>query len=184
MLRLLYIETGLELDDGRHLLAVVRRLGQGTDDGRVAAGAVQRLLDGQDALIGGRRLDKIDDWTERFIRMMHQDIAGPDGREYVRGSGKVGHRLRHELLIAQVGKTRQAVDLEKGCQIEQVADRIKIDQIHVESLHQEIGDLGRGIGLHLQPDGEPMAALANFLLNGLEQILYFVIVNFVFAVAG
>ena len=44
------VEAGLQLDDGGHLLAVVGRPLQGADDRRIAAGAVERLLDGQHAL--------------------------------------------------------------------------------------------------------------------------------------
>ena len=73
------VEAGLQLDDGGHLLAVVGGALQGPHDRRIAAGAIQRLLDGQHALVVGRRLDEIDDVAERLVGMMDQDVAIADG---------------------------------------------------------------------------------------------------------
>ncbi len=51
----LFVEAGLQLDQRRDVLAVLGRLDQGPRDGRVAAGAIERLLDGQHLGIVGRR---------------------------------------------------------------------------------------------------------------------------------
>ena len=96
------------------------------DDRRIAAGAVKRLLDGQHAFVLGGGLDEIDDVAERFVGMMHQDIAGPDGREDARRADELGHRLRHELRIAQVREAGQTVNLKQPGQIEQVVGRIDV----------------------------------------------------------
>ena len=58
---------------------------QGRDDGRIAAGAIERLLDGQHPLVLGGSLDEIDDRAERFIRMVHEDVARADGGEHAAG---------------------------------------------------------------------------------------------------
>ena len=55
------VEPGLQLDDGRHLLAVVGGPLQAPGRSANRCGAVERLLDGQHALVAGRRLDEIDD---------------------------------------------------------------------------------------------------------------------------
>ena len=129
------VEAGLELDDRGHLLAVVRRLGQGAHDGRIAAGPVKRLLDGQHAFIGGGGLDEIDHRTERFVRMVHQDVPGPDGREDTRRGGEVGHGLRHELRIAQTAES--PASRESGTARSNrasPADRIDVDRIQIAAI--------------------------------------------------
>src|SRR5260370_24491437 len=55
----LLIQPGFELDERGHLLAVVGRALQRLDDRRIAARAIERLLDGEDALVGRGRFDKI-----------------------------------------------------------------------------------------------------------------------------
>ena len=84
----LLVEAGLQFDDGRHLLAVVGGALQGADDRRIAAGAVERLLDGQHALVVGGRLDEIDDVAERLVGVVDQDVAGADGRPEVGAPGR------------------------------------------------------------------------------------------------
>src|SRR5262249_16013770 len=72
------VEASTQLYDGRYLLAVVGGALQGGDDRRIAAGPVERLLDGQHALVVGGGLDEVDDVAERFVRMVNQDIARAD----------------------------------------------------------------------------------------------------------
>jgi hypothetical protein len=52
------VEAGLELDSAVTCLPLLRGLDERADDGRVAAGAVERLLDGQHAGIAGGLLTK------------------------------------------------------------------------------------------------------------------------------
>ena len=62
--------------------------------------------------------------------------------------------------------------------------RIDVARVQVERAHQELLDLGGGVGLDLQAHGGPAAALAHLLLDRLEQVLDLVVVDLVFAVAG
>ena len=57
----------------------LRGFGQSADNGGVAAGAIQRLLDGEDLRITGGLLDEIHDRTESLKRVMQQHIAGAQG---------------------------------------------------------------------------------------------------------
>ena len=52
-------------------------------DGRIAAGAIQRLLDGQHVGIVGRAADELDDRLEGIERMVQQDVVAANGREQV-----------------------------------------------------------------------------------------------------
>ena len=90
------VQPGLQFDQGRYLLAVVRHPLQGADDGGIAARAVERLLDGQHALIIGGGLDEVDDMAERLIGMVQQDILRANGYPAVGGVADLGDRLRNE----------------------------------------------------------------------------------------
>src|SRR5438874_10664875 len=104
---------------------------------------------------------------------------GPD----VVGLGKLGDGLRHELRIAQVRISRQGVDLEQARQIEQRGNPINVERIEVQGSRQELLDLGQRIGFDLQSNGGAAAALPHLLLNCLEQVFNFIVVNLEIAVA-
>ena len=84
----LLVEPGLELDQGRDLLAVLGGAGQGVDDRVVVGGPVERLLDRQDLRVVGRLLDELDDRAERLVRVMDQDVLLADRGEDVRPIGE------------------------------------------------------------------------------------------------
>ena len=69
------VEPGLELHQRRHMLARLGRCHQGPRDRRIAAGAVERLLDGQHPGIVGRLGDELDHRIERLVGMVEQDVA-------------------------------------------------------------------------------------------------------------
>ena len=80
----LLVEPGLQLDEGRDLLAVLGRAGQGGDDRVVVGRAVERLLDRQDVRVVGRLLDELDDRAERLVGVMDEDVLLADRGEDVR----------------------------------------------------------------------------------------------------
>ena len=94
-----FVETGLQLDQRRDFLAVLGRPAQCPDDRRIAAGAIQRLLDGQDLRIFGRLLDQAHDGIESFRR---------DGRALRRGPGPParGRRRRSDRAAAAAANPR------------------------------------------------------------------------------
>ena len=94
-----------------------------------------------------------------------------------------GTELRHELLVAQLRVTGQAVDLEQPCQVEHSGDADDVGGVQVEGRGQELLDLDGGVVLDLQTHGGAAAALADLLLDGLEQVFDFVVVDFDVAVA-
>src|SRR4051794_23730010 len=80
---ILLVETGLQLDEGRHFLAVFRRAGEGVDDRVIFGGPIERLLDGEDLRVLGGLLDELDYRPERLIRVVNEDVPLPNGREDV-----------------------------------------------------------------------------------------------------
>ena len=79
----LLVEPGPELDQCGHLLAIVRGSLQRPDDRAGAAGAVKRLLDGQDLRIVRRPLDEVHHTSEGLERMMHQHVLAPNEVEHI-----------------------------------------------------------------------------------------------------
>ena len=78
------VEARLDLDQRQHLLAGVGRVDQRVDDRRVGAGAVQRLLDGQHARVGGRLgEERLHRRGERIVGVVQQDVALADRGEDV-----------------------------------------------------------------------------------------------------
>ena len=72
----LLVEAGFHLDQHGHLLPGLGRLDERPDHGAIARGAVQRLLDGEDAGIGGGLLDEgLHRGGEGVVGVVDQDVA-------------------------------------------------------------------------------------------------------------
>jgi len=70
------VETGLQLDERRHLFAGLGRPDQGLHNGAVTRGAVEGLLYGQHGGVGGGLLDEGDDrGGEGVVGVMHEHLA-------------------------------------------------------------------------------------------------------------
>ncbi len=65
-----FIEAGAEFDYGGDLFAVFCGSHEGTDDAGIAAGAVERLFDGEDFGVDGGTLEEFDDRIEAFVGMV------------------------------------------------------------------------------------------------------------------
>ena len=83
-----FVKTGRDLHQDRHLLAPSDRLGQGAHNGRVAAGTVNRQLDGQHLGIYRRRLQESQHrGIEVVVGVVQQDVSFGDLVENCRGLG-------------------------------------------------------------------------------------------------
>ena len=111
LMLLRFVEAGLQLDQRRDVLAVLGGLHQRLDDRAVAAGAVERLLDGQHVGVFGRALDEVDDRVERIERMVQQHVAVGDLGEQVVASPHAQRLPRRERRVAQRVLARHAVQL-------------------------------------------------------------------------
>ena len=69
------VETRLQLDQDRDLLAALRRLDEAVDHRRVRADAVERHFDREHARVVDGRVDECLDRLERIERMVHELIA-------------------------------------------------------------------------------------------------------------
>ncbi len=114
---------------------------------------------------------------------MDEDVAAADGRPQVGCLRELRYQLRHELRIAQVRIARQTVDLKQAGQVEQAGVTVNVGRVEVQRGHKELLDFGRRVGLDLQPHRRPTPSLAHLFLDGLEQVLDFVVVDLEVAVA-
>ena len=77
----LQAETRHLLNHHGHRLAIACSLDQPFHQHRLRAGAMDRLLDGDDLWIIGRLRDKVEDRLERSAGMMQQNVAATDAIE-------------------------------------------------------------------------------------------------------
>ena len=78
------VESRLQLDDARDLLAPVRSAHQRADERRVVANPVHRHLDGDGCRVIGSNADEVlNAGVEALIRMVHEHIATANRREDV-----------------------------------------------------------------------------------------------------
>ena len=77
------VEPGLQLDQGRHLLAVFGARASAVMIGLASAVRYSVSLMASDLRILRRLLDELDDRAERLVGMMDEDVVVADGREDV-----------------------------------------------------------------------------------------------------
>ena len=78
---------------------------------------------------------------------------------------------------------RQGVNLKKTGQIQHPRNTIEILFLQIEPAQEPLLDFRRGAGLQLQAHGGAAAPLAHFLLDRLEEVFHFVVVDLILAVA-
>ena len=132
------VEAGFELDQRRDRFAGIGRFDKRLDDRRVLRGAVERLLDRDDAGVGGGLAQELHDHVEAFERMMDDDVLGADcgkaiAAEIADAFGKAGQE-RFELKIgplfqyepAGIGQAKQMIDKDnfRGLEIEVIGDEL------------------------------------------------------------
>ncbi len=111
------------------------------------------------------------------------DIANADGRPNVGGAGELRYKLRNGRRIAEVVESRQTVNLEQAGRIQHGGHPEDVGGFEIQGAHQELFNLRGGVFFDFEPNGGAALALADFFFNGFEQILDFVVVDFVLGVA-
>src|SRR5581483_6732200 len=177
-----FVETCLQLHQRGDLLAVARGFDQGADNGRVAAGAVKRLLDGEDLGVARGLLGKFDHRGEGVVGMVQKDVLTAEGIEDVGNMAQGRDVNRGERGVLQIGpvdviKAEQPHEVEGPVEAknvfmgetEVVAQRIKNDVVHPV--------------FDLQTDGGAAAEVAQLFLDFLEKVLRLLLVDVEIAVA-
>ncbi len=179
-----FVEAGFEFDDSGHLFPIGGGFDEGGDDGAVAAGAVEGLLDRQDAGIFGGFADKIEDAMEAFVGMMEEDVLTADGGEeiaLVAERGGAGGDVRFEF---EFGAVELGNDGEEADEIDRAIDLVEIFAFEFEDFEEAVGDADRAIGLDFQADRVAAVAVAQFGFDAAEEVFGFFLVDVEVAVAG
>ena len=184
----LLVEARLQLDDRRHLLAVLGRPDQRGHDGAVPAGAVERLLDPQHGGVLGRLGDEgLDRGGEGVVGVVDQHVAlAQDGEELGRLMGRrrqAGRRHGRPGLDVQVG-TVQGVDPPQPAQVERGRHAEDAVARHLELGGQQLDELLVHVGAHLESQGPTEPAAAQLHLNGHQQVVRLVLFERQVGVAG
>ncbi len=146
----LFVEPGLDLDEGHHLLAGLGGVDQGVDDRGVTRGPVQGLLDGQHVRVGRGLLDEpLHRRRERVVGVVHQHIAVAQRRENALRRFPFAERRRcrgHERAVLERGPVH-AVDLPQRRQVQQSGDLDDVAGIDIEFAQQQFEHvLGHVVG--------------------------------------
>src|SRR5262245_59979138 len=119
----LFVEAGLHLNQHHHLLTGLGGRDERVHDRGVAAGAVERLLDGEDVRIGGRLLDEaLDAGREGMVRVMHEDVrVAESGEDAAWGLslGELRMGRRYERAVLEIRPIDLAVYLPQPREVQQ-----------------------------------------------------------------
>ena len=171
----LLVEARFQLDERHDLLARFGRLHERRDDaGLVAAGAVQRLFDGEDRVVAGGLFDeRLDRVREGVVGVVQQHVAAAHRPEHVAVlAAREGRRvLRRVLRILQLGPA-QAVEIPEPAQVERRVDLVHVVRAELELAAQQRQHLGRDVRVDLEPNRETeLRALPQRHLHRDEEIL-------------
>ena len=131
------VEAGLQLHQGRDVLAPVGGLDQGRDDGAVLAGAVEGLLDGQHVGVRGGLPQELHHHVEALEGVVDEDVLLADGGEAV--APVLANPLRIaglEGLELQVG----AIGRDQLGQLRHAQHAVGAQHHHVVGLGMEVAD--------------------------------------------
>ena len=179
-----FIEARAQLHHRRDFLAPAGRFHQRADNPRVAAGAVERLFDGQHARAARRGLQKLRHAVETLIRMVQEDVPPPNSGEEAAFStqGRAGGRAVGR--VAQRGGMMVLVNAHQARRVQRAVNQIQVVLVQPQRAQQRLADGFGAIVIGLQPHRLALAPVVQFLLNRLEQIPAVLLVNIQLAVAG
>ena len=166
----LLVKTRLQLHQHRHLLTVVRRLGQRRHNGRVAADAVQRLLDGQHLRVAGCAAHKPHHRIEALVGMVQENVSFADVGENIVLIHQRGHRIGGIPGRFEMVKSPQPIHLHQEGQIQGTANVENVLAADGQLFFQNLQQALIHTRLYFQTDGLAPLALLQLLLNLLQQV--------------
>ncbi len=162
------IEACHELDDDRCLLGV-GGVFEGAEDGGVGAGAIERLLDGDDVFIGLAGLDKHLHGVVGVEGMVQQNVGAAQLVEDVRAL-----RGQRELAPVELGEfevlaVHRGVQIHEPREVDQAFGGEDLPAVELEVRAQPVGDLLGSGGVDLEADGIAFAPVVKLLAHTLQQ---------------
>jgi len=178
-----FVEARLELDEHRNMFAVFAGFHQRINDGRTAANAVEGHFDCQHVGIFGGRANEINHGRKRVIGMVQQDVLPPNGAEDIALTAEDGWHCGGEGAIFET-RAVKAVQFHQAGKAKRPAAGIDRAGIELQFFQQRVPHSIRHPRANFQAHAVAKTALANPLLNGQEQIVRFIFLNFNVGVAN
>ncbi len=171
----LLVEPGLQLDQADRLLALLGGAHQRGDDRRVAAGAVHRLLDGEDVRVLHRLLDEpLHAAVEVVVGVVHQHVAVADDGEQVQPLALLGAQARAGARLPGRVPEVRAVHHGEGPEhreVERGPNAVGLALLDLQGRHQLLDQAVRRRLLHLQPHHVPEPAPAQLRLDRADEVV-------------
>ena len=185
----LLVEAGLDLDQDDDLLAPLGGPDEVAHDRRVAARPVERHLDRQDlGVVRGLGDEALDARGEALVRVVDEEVAGPDRAEHV---GRLVVVERHEPARHDRRPARrlqvlpiEVRELGDAGEVEHPADLVAVVLREADAAQEDVPGRGRHRALDLEADGLAEAAPAKLLLDGEQEVVRLVLLDRQVGVAG
>ena len=174
---ILFIETGLQLNQYGNLFAVLCCLCQCRNDGRISADTVKGLLDGQNFRILRCLTHEIYHRVKTHIWMMQEYISLTDHLENVFIILKFRYRSRLITGCFILIKTFCSVNLHQHGQIQRSIDGKNICVFDIKFHLQNIQQTFIHLIFHFQTDHLAPLAFLQLLLDLHQQVLCLILVN-------
>ena len=185
------VEARLDLHRNGDLLARLGGADQRLHVRRLGRGAVEGLLDGEHRRVVRRRLDEaLDAGGEGVVGVMDQDVAGGDGAEDARASSSASEWEKRGWVTGVQGRKRsdgsgdRAGERHQVLQRQRPLDLVDLGLGDLQLLEQQLEHPARHPPGHLEPHDGGEAALAQLLLDHLQQVLGGLLVAVDVGVAG
>ena len=174
----LFIKPCLQLDQNRHLLAVVGRLCQCRNDRRVAADTVQRLLDGQNIGIHRSPCNEVNDRLKGLVRMTQENIPFSDLCKNITACRQLRNLLRRKIpVLMKIFKALHLPHLGEIGQIQRPVNPEHLLLVQSQLFLQNLNKSRIRSRLDFQPDGFSVSSLLQRFLDLLQKILCLILIN-------
>ena len=169
------VESRLEFDDRGDRLAGLRRLDQRLDNRRTFTRAIKRLLDRDHGPVLCGLVQELHDDIEALVRVMDDDVLGPDGVETV--AAEVADALREAWREGLEEKVRPVVDdqLPQIREAEFPIDGGDVVGVDAQTVHQQAAQFAGHGPVDNEIDDAAPPALFQGALEVTDQILGFLV---------
>ncbi len=109
-----FVEPGLQLDDRSHLLAVLSRPPQRSNNGRVLSDPIERLLDREHVGIIGGRVEEVHNHCKRVVRVVQEHVPFANDCKNILVGGESLRDTRVERRVLVRGVDRKFVERQEN----------------------------------------------------------------------
>ena len=177
-----FVEPRLELDDHSDLF-FRGGVDQSADNRRVLAGAVERLLDGEDVRVLRGAFNETDDSGIRIVGMVEKELTLANQLEYRGRAGFQRQFAGSEWRKLQVRARRLVVHVEEPGEIYRAIDAENLPGREAEIRLEAVNDLLIRADLDFQAHGGAFAAAVELRIHGVKKAARFLFFQIQIAIA-